>query len=322
METDIADELDRQLIHALQLDGRAPFSRLAEALGVSDQTVARRYRRLRSADRVRVVAAPPANHYGHGRWMLRLRCAPGAAPTVATALARRPDTAWVQIVSNGTEVQCITRARVPDETTELLLDHLPRTGRVLDVAAYSLLHTFYGSPGRIRLLDALPPDNAQLLGPEPDITGTGLPHCAPDDLRLLDVLAADGRIGLADLATATGWSVSTVRRRIDLLRATGALHFYTEFDLSYLGYTAETRLWASVSPAHLEATGTALASYPGICFVAATSGPTNLTATLVCKDTHEIYRYLTSEVAALPAITHLETTPVLRTFKRLSRLLG
>ncbi|WP_378740590.1 Lrp/AsnC family transcriptional regulator [Nocardia brasiliensis] len=321
MEIDVADELDRQLIQALQWEGRAPFSRLAEILGVSDQTVARRYRKLRSTDRVRVVGVPPANHYGHGRWMLRLRCAPGAAPTVATALARRPDTAWVQIVSNGTEVQCITRARAAEESTELLLDRLPRTGRVLDVAAYSLLHTFYGSPGRIRILDTLPSDNAQLLGPDPNITGSDLPHCDPDDQRLLDVLAADGRIGLADLATATGWSVSTVRRRIDQLRATGALHFYTEFDLAYLGYTAETRLWAAVPPAQLEATGTALAAHPGIVFVAATSGTTNLTATLVCKDSHEIYRYLTNQVAALPAITHLETTPVLRTFKRLGHLL-
>jgi DNA-binding transcriptional regulator YhcF (GntR family) len=41
------DDLDRALIHALHIDGRAPFHRMAAALGVSPQTVARRYRRLR-----------------------------------------------------------------------------------------------------------------------------------------------------------------------------------------------------------------------------------------------------------------------------------
>ncbi|MFI6296579.1 AsnC family protein [Nonomuraea sp. NPDC050790] len=100
METGMADELDRRLIHALQLDARAPFSRIAEVLGASDQTVARRYRRLRSADLLRVVAVPPANLYGHGRWMLRLRCVPGAANAIASAPARRPDTAWVQFFWN------------------------------------------------------------------------------------------------------------------------------------------------------------------------------------------------------------------------------
>ena len=38
------DQLDRQLVRALQLDPRAPFSLIAEVLGVSEQTVARRYR--------------------------------------------------------------------------------------------------------------------------------------------------------------------------------------------------------------------------------------------------------------------------------------
>ena len=42
------DALDLKLLHALQIDGRAPFSRIAEVLGVSDQTVARRFRRLRT----------------------------------------------------------------------------------------------------------------------------------------------------------------------------------------------------------------------------------------------------------------------------------
>ncbi|WP_157420505.1 Lrp/AsnC family transcriptional regulator, partial [Actinomadura kijaniata] len=42
------DEIDRGLVHALHLDGRASFGRIAEVLGVSTQTVTRRYRRLRA----------------------------------------------------------------------------------------------------------------------------------------------------------------------------------------------------------------------------------------------------------------------------------
>ncbi|MEU1879821.1 AsnC family transcriptional regulator [Streptosporangium sp. NPDC020072] len=321
MEIDVADELDRRLIHALQLDPRAPFSRIAEVLGVSDQTVARRYRRLRSADLLRVVAVPPANFHAHGRLLLRLRCVPGAADGVASALARRPDTAWVQVVSGGTEVQCITRARMPGDG-ERLLERLPRGGRVVDLTAYSLLHTFYGSPGGVRLLNALTPQEAGRLGRGPDaVTGSGLPHCDADDLRLLNVLAYDGRTGLAELAAATGWSPSTVRRRMDDLQAQGALHFYTEFDVAYLGYRAGTRLWASVPPAELTAAGEALASHPEVVFAAATTGPTNLAATVICTDAHDTFRYLTQRLAALPAITHVETTPIIQTRKRLGRLL-
>jgi DNA-binding Lrp family transcriptional regulator len=37
----VPDELDRAIVHALHIDGRAPFSRIASVLDVSDQTVAR-----------------------------------------------------------------------------------------------------------------------------------------------------------------------------------------------------------------------------------------------------------------------------------------
>jgi len=51
-------------------------------LGVSDQTVARRYRRLREAGEVRVVARPDPVRLGHDMWLLRLRCTPDAATAV------------------------------------------------------------------------------------------------------------------------------------------------------------------------------------------------------------------------------------------------
>jgi hypothetical protein len=40
------DDLDRQLVHALTVTPRAPFKQIADVLGVSDQTIARRFRKL------------------------------------------------------------------------------------------------------------------------------------------------------------------------------------------------------------------------------------------------------------------------------------
>ncbi|MEV6896287.1 AsnC family protein [Amycolatopsis sp. NPDC051372] len=99
MDSPQLDDLDRRLTHAFQLDGRVPFSRLAEVLGVSDQTVARRYHRLRSAGVVRVVGVPEVTRLGRVQWLLRVRCMPDAAGVIATALARRDDTSWVSLTS-------------------------------------------------------------------------------------------------------------------------------------------------------------------------------------------------------------------------------
>src|SRR5271154_6599255 len=90
------DDLDRQLVQCLGVDGRASFSAIAEVLGVSDQTVARRYRRLRSAGVLRVVGLRYPSYSGYAGWFLRLRCVPGSGLAIAEALARRPDTAWIQ----------------------------------------------------------------------------------------------------------------------------------------------------------------------------------------------------------------------------------
>ncbi|MFE2582612.1 AsnC family protein, partial [Streptomyces sp. NPDC059378] len=54
------DDIDRGLIHALHIDGRAPFSVIADVLGVSGQTISRRYRRLCADAALRVVGLAQA----------------------------------------------------------------------------------------------------------------------------------------------------------------------------------------------------------------------------------------------------------------------
>src|ERR1700727_769849 len=134
------DDVDRQLAQCLGVDGRASFATIAEVLGVSDQTVARRYRRLRSAGALRVVGLSPQTG---ARWVLPLRCVLGSGEAIAAALARRPDTAWVQLLSGDTEVLCSLRGDASDGT-ESLLTRLPRSGRIVAVTAYSRLHMFTG----------------------------------------------------------------------------------------------------------------------------------------------------------------------------------
>lgn len=91
------DDLDRQIAQCLAVDGRVSFSRIAEILGASDQTVARRYRRLRAEGVIRVVGLRGKQAMVSLGWMLHMRCVPGSGPPIAETLSRRPDTAWVQL---------------------------------------------------------------------------------------------------------------------------------------------------------------------------------------------------------------------------------
>jgi DNA-binding Lrp family transcriptional regulator len=65
-------------------------------------------------------------------------------------------------------------------------------------------------------------------------------------MALFHALGADGRASHADLAAATGWSESTVRRRMDQLRDVGVLYFDLELDADAFGFRSKTWLWLSV----------------------------------------------------------------------------
>lgn len=169
------DALDQGLMQALMIDGRAPFSRIAEVLEVSDQTVVRRYRRLRTSGLIRVVGLPLGSRVGLFESWLRVQCAPDAALAVAEALARRPDISWVKLGSGGTEINCLTKARTRQDRDGLLLDKLPRTRRVTGVSAHTILRVYIGGPTQWCGLDTLRPEQvAALTRPprRPDRSGT------------------------------------------------------------------------------------------------------------------------------------------------------
>jgi DNA-binding Lrp family transcriptional regulator len=318
VESIALDELDRHLVHCLGVDGRASFSRIAQVLGVSDQTVARRYRRLRSSGVLRVVGLRARRKLGSLGWFLRMRCVPGSGPAIATALARRGDTAWIQLLSGDTEVLCAVRGDAREERDSLLAK-LPRSGRIVAVTAHSLLHMFAGGPDGLGFLKALPPERVEPLRHPVRGDGAGA-ELGELDMALFQALGVDGRTSHADLATATGWSESSVRRRMDQLRDAGLLYFDLELDLATFGFRASAWLWMSVPPSQLAAVGTALAEYPEVAYAAATTGPANLAVCAVCRDEPELYEFLTEKVGALTAVERVETAPIIRTVKQASAI--
>ena len=314
------DELDQQLLQALQLNGRAPFSRIAEVLGVSDQTIARRYTRLRSSGALRVLGMTDPAVLGEVAWFVRVQCAPDVAAPVAEALARRDDTTWVSLTSGGTEIACVTRASVDEGSNALLLQKLPHTPRVQGVSAHCILHTFFGGArSLIEKLDLLSSEQvAALRVPRPPSGEIDPGPLTEADHGMLAVLTKDGRAGFAELAQASGTSQSTVRRRLGELLDSGVLYLDIEFDRRILELATRAMLWLSVAPADLVAAGEAMAEHVEVAFCAAISGQANLAASVVCSGVTALYEYLTEKVATLPGVQGVETAPVLRTVKSIS----
>ncbi|MFD0692009.1 Lrp/AsnC family transcriptional regulator [Actinomadura fibrosa] len=316
------DDVDRGIVHALRIDGRAPFSRIAAVLGVSTQTVARRYGRLSSEASLRVVGLPDPQRAGQAQWMVRLTASPHAAQDLAHGLARRPDTSWVRLTSGGTEIfSIIDTLNDGDGHHSLLLRDIPRTASITAVSAHRLLHTYLGGPAAWRgHTAALTEEQQHRLRRR--VESPGGVHLRPArtaladaDRNLLAALQRNGRAGLGDLAAATGWSSSTVARRLAALQSSGAIFFDVEINEAVFGITTQALLWASVVPAHLDEVASTLAGHEELAFVAATTGPTNLVALILCREPSDLHHYLTHRLGALDAIRALETAPVLKTLK-------
>ncbi len=154
VKTSQLDEVDRQLLHALMVAPRASFRQLAAVLEVSDQTVARRYRRLAETAGLRVFGLIDGPRAGWVDWLVRLQAAPGSAQRIADTLAQRPDTRWVRLYSGGTEIVCSLQARSPEQRNALFLRGLPGSRHV--TADHRAVDTARVHPGRLRRLRERP----------------------------------------------------------------------------------------------------------------------------------------------------------------------
>ncbi|WP_327145010.1 Lrp/AsnC family transcriptional regulator [Nocardia sp. NBC_01327] len=324
-DSTIFDDLDKQIVHGLVVDARIPFAKLGAILGVSEQTVARRYRSMRERGIIHVSGQVNVVPLGHARWILRIRSTPSGALRLGEALARQPELSWVSLLSTGSEVMCVSRARTAQRRDALLLQLIPRAPQVTELIAHEVMHAFPQDEEWPRYSCLFTAEQLSELGSRRPIQDAAVGEVpvalTPEDEAMLAILARDGRAPYAQLAAATGWSAPRVARRMVELVESDVLYFDLDFALERMGYAVRAAIWLRVRPADLAATGAAIAMFPEVTYVAATTGPTTLTAALVCRDTPHLYRFVTERLGGLPGIVDMEVTPALRTFKQAQALM-
>jgi DNA-binding Lrp family transcriptional regulator len=316
----VIDRVDRQLLRALQVDGRAPFSRLAVVLGSSEQTIARRYRKLTAAGVVRVLVLPAARPGLD--WYVRIGVRPGAAAKLADALARRDDVSFVSITSGGAEVLCSSQPDSREQRDALLLERLPRTNFVSTLEAHAILKVFagsslnhwssFGDPLSAAQQEALRSDSPRGTGADDEPVA----EIETRDRPILELVRDHGRASYAELAAAVGTSSGRAGRRFEALLASGALRVNVDLSSDLLGFPTRAVLWLSTAPSELDAVGRQVAALPATGFVAAVTGPANLAATVICRNMAELYSYVSDEIGGIKAIQGAEISPILRRVKQ------
>ena len=320
-ESDTFGELDLALVNALQLRPRASWVDLAGPLGTTATTLARRWERLSAAGLAWVTAS-------FGREFSRSRCIsyvmirsdPRERSNVVKQLARRPEVATIEVATGGHHINSDGLTRDQRELDRFLTEHVYGVPGVTSVSILLTTSLYLeGSRWRLRSLDQ---GQLDVLNKSTMSLTHGRYVVDLDDLdrSLLEHLAHDGRLSWAELASVTGASAATARRRVNRLISSGIVTFRCEIAHSLAGWPIQASLLAQAPAVDVDSICQALASWPECRFVAAVTGTANIYATFWVRDLGEVQRLEARTSANFPSLTVADRMVALSTPKRMGHL--
>ena len=119
------DDIDRQLIAALQRNGRKSFKEIAEETGIPASSVRYRVQRLEESGTLQIVGIANPLSIGFDRLaLIGVRCQPGKARKVCQELAELTESSYVVLTTGTYDVMVEVVCRDLEHYTELLYDRL------------------------------------------------------------------------------------------------------------------------------------------------------------------------------------------------------
>ncbi|MFC4555781.1 Lrp/AsnC family transcriptional regulator [Georgenia faecalis] len=306
------NDLDRKIVAALQLDGRASWATIAELSGTTGPTAARRVQQLTQdgAVTVAVMKGVGADRL-HEFHSLRLQCGPGMAIKVAAKVAERADIRFVALITGQYDVMAEAQIPRQAEAYHSLVREIQMIPGVETVSGELTLHVYKVSHDWARELLGLAPAGSEPVSEEHEAA-----HFDEVDEAIFQRLTVDARVGFSEMAEAVGLNESTVRRRFERLVSRRWLHVATLVQAAALGFESEVQLRIDVEPARLTEVAHELGRRPQVRYLALPLGANGLVAEVIARRTEDLYSFITAELAELPGVMGWTASLELLTLKR------
>ncbi|WP_330180999.1 Lrp/AsnC family transcriptional regulator [Nocardia sp. NBC_01503] len=316
------DELELQLVNAIQLNPRASWNLIGGVLGVDPVTAARRWERLTALGLVWTSVYPGtpwewdlvgANIY--------VRCAAGKAGAVAEALRADHRVATIEHITGEGDLSLTVFTPNLAELSSYVLTSLGSIRGVRDCRTHVLTAVYTeGSRWRLRTLDAGQRDRILASRPATEPKSGG--PLSEVDQRLYAALELDARAGFTELGAAAGVSTSTARRRVNAMLAGGRIVTRCEVAQPVSGWPISASLWCRVRPADLDRVATQVARLPETRSCSSvTGGRANLLLSVWLRSAADIHRLEASLADQVHDLEILDVALSLRHVKRMGRLL-
>jgi DNA-binding Lrp family transcriptional regulator len=300
------DDIDRRIVVALQRDGRASWRAIADAVGASTATVARRGQQLISSGLVKVAIVPTLGSNGPvDSFLIRINCEPGTQLQVAAELTTHENTRFVSLVTGGYDIMAELVVNGGATQYPHLIEELQSISGVARWRSDFIMHVYKVSLDWGRQLFA---DTITLDEGAGDESAPAEPHvCDPShfdvaDRSIVDALREDGRVTFQSVADQLGMNESSVRRRFERLRSTGCVDSLTLVPAPAMGMGAETLLTITVDPRSLEDVAAKLARHPSVRYLSAILDDSALFCEVILPSTADLYPFITSTLSRLEGV--------------------
>ncbi|MGO4146134.1 Lrp/AsnC family transcriptional regulator [Paenarthrobacter sp. YAF11_1] len=312
-------ELDLEIINALQINPRAEWSRVADALGLSGPTVARRWQALIEG-RLAWITPSPGQRYLNAGWsaFIQLSSLPGETETLIQRLCAEPAFGTVSMVTGAHDVFMDCFASSHEELMDIVTDSFPKLPGVThrEVVFVTKLYR-QASEWRSGTLE---PARARLVSSQAKVMPAGY-SLDRLDAALLEELSRDGRASWSDLGAACGVSPQTARRRVERFLASGYVTLRCDASTAANRGLREVTLMLNIPAQYVDDIGRYFAAQNNCRLSAQVLGTQNLVVTLWVRDYLEVQAFERELAERAPGSTVISRQAVVRTYKRLGHLL-
>ncbi|MBO9626015.1 MAG: AsnC family protein [Microbacterium sp.] len=234
------DELDLAIVHALQIDARAPWTRVAAAVGADAATVARHWQALREESLAWLTAWPTPERWSATTDVAVVLLDPRTGADAIAEVVRQP---WV-LSADDTSAGCLVLVAGAGGLAVLgdrvrALTALGARVRRMDVAAAIVAED---SGWRLRVLSrqqqrvlregAAGVSSEEPRPPRPEVVA-----------EIADALDEDPRMPAATVAQRLGVSEATARRAVDRAVGAGLLRLGCDLAMPAAGFRRGAILW-------------------------------------------------------------------------------
>jgi DNA-binding Lrp family transcriptional regulator len=287
------NKTDYKLIMELQKDGRSSYCDLANRIGITAKTAAKRVERLLDSKLISIRAQPNPYKLGLSAGaLIALKTDPSRNEWICEHLAENFYVNLVQTVFGRLDILAIVFFPNWEMLHHFINNELYTLDGVLQAELYFIKDVFK----RYEMFF------------EKETFANGHSKLKDTDWDLVRALARDARTNPNVLAEKSGLHVSTVYRRIEALFKGGLIKISAIPNPSRLApYSANAYITFDADPAQVDRICADLHPYPEVHFIMTMTNRSGIIVCIHAEDNEALYRFIRKNIAHLEGISNTET---------------